>query len=261
MNGWARLVVALMLLAGVPVRAQSLTFDATTVGGPGSGAQNELFMPIGVASTAAVVVLHGCSGVEPHDRIWATQLAQWGYAALLVDSFRPRGFTEVCNRGRLVPAEAQARDAFDAAAYLRSRPDIPALHVGVIGFSHGGWAVLKAMLANVVRQPAEPPFTAAVAFYPGCDPPGSPIETDTLILIGDSEDWTPLARCKRWRDQVQTNGHTLQMKVYPGARHAFDAQAMPHYFAGHYIGQEPAAAGDALAETRAFFSACLGARP
>ena len=130
MNGWARLVVALMLLAGVPVRAQSLTFDATTVGGPGSGAQNELFMPIGVASTAAVVVLHGCSGVQPHDRIWATQLAQWGYAALLVDSFRPRGFTEVCNRGRLVPAEAQAREAFDAAAYLRSRPDIPSRHVG-----------------------------------------------------------------------------------------------------------------------------------
>ena len=130
MNGWARLVDALMLLAGVPVRAQSLTFDATTVGGPGSGAQNELFMPIGVASTAAVVMLHGCSGVQPHDRIWATQLAQRGYAALLVDSFRPRGFTEVCNRGRLVPAEAQARDAFDAAAYLRSRPDIPSLHVG-----------------------------------------------------------------------------------------------------------------------------------
>ncbi len=51
------------------------------------------------------------------------------------------------------------------------------------------------------------------------------------------------------------------MKVYPGARHAFDAQAMPHYFAGHYIGREPAAAGDALAETRAFFSARLVARP
>ncbi len=64
--------------------------------------------------------------------------------------------------------------------------------------------MLKAVLANVVRQPAEPPFTAAVAFYPGCDPPGSPLETDTLILIGDSDDWTPLLganagaiRCKR----------------------------------------------------------------
>jgi len=254
-------LIALMMLACAPVRAQSLAFDATTVGGPASGMRAELYMPTGVAATAAVVVLHGCSGVGPHYRVWAAQLAQWGYAALLVDSFRPRGFTEVCNRGSLVPPEVQARDAFDAAAYLRSRSDIRARRVGVIGFLHGGWAVLKAVLANVVRQAAEPPFTAAVAFYPGCDPPGAPLETDTLILIGDSDDWTPLARCKRWRDQVQTNGHTLQMKVYPGARHAFDAQAMPHYFAGHYIGREPAAAGDALAETRAFFSARLVARP
>ena len=31
------------------------------------------------------------------------RLADWGYAALLIDSFGPRGFQEVCNRGLLVP--------------------------------------------------------------------------------------------------------------------------------------------------------------
>ena len=45
---------------------------------------------------------------------------------------------------------------------------------------------------------------------------------------------------------------------YPGAHHAFDAEAPPHYFAGHYIGREPVAAADALTQTRAFFSARLG---
>ena len=255
------LICALMLLAGAPVRSQSLTFDATTVGAPGSGAPAELFMPVGAVPSAAVILLHGCSGVGLHYRIWAARLAGWGYPALLVDSFRPRGVAEVCNRGRLVPPEVQARDAFDAAHYLRIRPDILARRIGVIGFSHGGWAVLRAVLAGVVRRADETPFAAAVAFYPGCEPPGSPLETDTLILIGDSDDWTPFARCERWRDQVQTNGHTLQMKVYTGARHAFDAEAMPHYFAGHYVGREPAAAADALAETRAFFAARLEFRP
>jgi dienelactone hydrolase len=259
MNRLGIFIVAVAMLTGVPVRADSLAVDETTVGGPGSGARAELFMPANAAPTAAVVVLHGCNGVGPHDRVWAGQLARWGYAALLVDSFRPRGFTEVCNHGQLVPPEAQARDAFDAAVYLRTRPDIQAQRIGVIGFSHGGWAVLKAVLADVVLRADETPFAAAVALYPGCDPPGgAALETDTLILIGDNDDWTPVARCERWRDQVAPNGHNLQMKVYSGARHVFDALAMPHYFAGHYVGREPAAAVDARVETRNFFAARLG---
>ena len=118
--------------------------------------------------------------------------------------------------------------------------------------------MLKAVLAGLVRRPDEPAFAAAVAYYPGCDSPASPLETDTLILIGDADDWTPAARCARWRDAVQTNGHVLQMKTYPGARHAFDAPSPPHSFAGHYIGQDPAAMADSLAETHAFFSERLG---
>jgi dienelactone hydrolase len=97
-----------------------------------------------------------------------------------------------------------------------------------------------------------------VAFYPGCDPPGSPLETDTLILIGDADDWTPAARCARWRDMVQPNGHVLQMKVYPGAVHAFDGFAPLHVFGGHHVGRDPAAAADAVAETRAFLAGRLG---
>ena len=235
-----------------PVSAQ--VFDPAKVGPPLSNAPAELYLPPGTAPAGAVVVLHGCNGVGLHDREWARRLAGWGFAALLIDSFGPRGFREVCNRGRLVPPEAQARDAFDGAAYLRAAPEVRGARVGVIGFSHGGWAVLKAVLAGLVRQPGEPAFAAAVAYYPGCDPPTSALETDTLILIGDADDWTPPARCTRWRDTVQTNGHTLRMTTYPGARHAFDAPSPPHPFAGHYIGQDPAAMADSLAETRAFFS-------
>jgi dienelactone hydrolase len=254
------LSIAFLLLWAVarPVAAQ--VFDPGKVGPPASDSPAALYLPNGAAPAGAVVVLHGCNGVGWHDRGWAQRLAEWGYAALLIDSFRPRGFTEVCNRGLLVPPEAQARDAFDGAAYLRAAPAVRARHVGVIGFSHGGWAVLKAVLAGLVRRPGEPPFDAAVAYYPGCDsrdPPSAPLETDTLILIGDADDWTPATRCVRWRELVQTNGHVVQMKIYPGARHAFDAPSPPHYFAGHYIGQDPAARTDALAATRTFFDARL----
>jgi dienelactone hydrolase len=102
-------------------------------------------MPRGAGPFSALVVLHGCNGVGPHYRNWARQLAEWGYVALLVDSFRPRNVAEVCNHGMLVPPQLQAQDAFSAAEYLRSRGDIRAERVAVIGFSHGGWAVLKAV--------------------------------------------------------------------------------------------------------------------
>jgi dienelactone hydrolase len=229
-------------------------FDASTVGGPVSNKPAELFQPAGPGPFPAMVVLHGCDGVVPHYRIWARQLVTWGYLAILVDSFRPRGAQNVCNHGELIPATVQAADAFAAAAYLRGRPDVRADRIGVIGFSHGGWAVLKAVLAETVAADQARPFAAAVAFYPGCDPPGSPLATDTLILIGDADDWTPLRRCQRWRDMAQTNGHTLDMVVYPGALHGFDAPAMPHAYMGHNTGRDPAAADDALARTQRFLA-------
>ena len=176
-------------------------FDAAKIGPPLSNAPAGLYLQPGTAPAGAVVVLHGRNGVALHDREWARRLAGWGYAALLIDSFGPRGFREVGNRGRLVPPEAQARDAFDGTAYLRAAPEVSAARVGVIGFSHGGWAVLKAVLAGVVRQASEPAFAAAVAYYPGCDPLTSALETDTLILMGDADDWTsPLGEAE-WRSR------------------------------------------------------------
>jgi dienelactone hydrolase len=252
-----RLPLLVCLLAIMTAGGSARAFDPAKVGGPSSNMPGELYLPNAMPPVGSVVVLHGCDGIGPHYRDWARRLADWGYAALLIDSFRPRGLGVVCNHGELVPPEAQARDAFDGAAYLRAAPSIRAQHVGLIGFSHGGWAVLKAVLGGIVRRPDEPPFAAAVAYYPGCDardPPAHPLETDTLILIGDADDWTPLSHCARWRDEVRTSGHALRMVVYPGARHGFDAPLGLHYYAGHYVGQDPAALAASVIEVRGFFA-------
>jgi dienelactone hydrolase len=251
------LLLSVLLLGGASAETDPLLFDPSMVGGPASNAQAELSIPAGTGPFPAVVVLHGCDGVTRHARIWAQQLVAWGYVAIVVDSFRPRGVTTVCNHGMLVPPQLQAMDAFNAMDYLRTRPEIAGEPVGVIGFSHGGWAVLKAVLGDAVRPASAKPFAAAVAFYPGCDPPNSALQTDTLILIGEADDWTPVRRCTRWRDAVERYGHAVEMKTYPGALHAFDAPGPPRYYAGHYIGRDPEAAADAIAETRKFFDARL----
>jgi dienelactone hydrolase len=251
------LLVAVFLFCCESGATEPLTFDPSTVGGPASDAWAELFIPAKQGPFPAIVVLHGCDGVTRHARIWAQQLVGWGYAAIVVDSFRPRGATTVCNHGMLVPPQLQAMDAFNAADYLRTRAEVGGEPIGVIGFSHGGWAVLKAVLGDTVRQAGAKPFAAAVAFYPGCDPPHSPLQTDTLILIGEADDWTPVDRCARWRDAAERNSHSVHMKTYPGALHAFDTPAPPHHYVGHYIGRNPEAAADAMAETRKFLDARL----
>ena len=153
-----------------------------------------------------------------------------------------------------IDASTVGRPGSDAVAYLRTLPNVRADRIGVIGFSHGGWTVMESVLAGTVAQDGGRPFAAAVAYYPACPPPRSPLVTDTLILIGDADDWTPSARCERWRDMVQSNGHTLLMTVYPGVLHSFDAARPTRVYVGHRLGYDPAAATDAFARTRQFLA-------
>lgn len=256
-----RLTLALLLLAA-PAWAAPLTFDASTVGGPLSNRPGELYLPVGNGPFPGMVVLHGCDGIGRHYRQWARRLAAWGYATILVDSFRPRGVRNVCNHGMVVPPEEQAADAFAAAAYLRTLPMLRGDRIGVIGFSHGGWAVLKAVLADFASSLHGTPFAAAVAFYPGCSAPVSPLVTDTLILIGSDDDWTPPRRCERWRNAMPPDGHALQMIVYPGAVHGFEGPRSRGVYFGHQVGRDDAAAEAAIATTQQFLQQRLlpGAR-
>jgi dienelactone hydrolase len=235
-----------------PGSSGALAFNAATVGAPESRAMAELYRPDGAGPFPAIVVLHGCDGIALQYRDWARRLAAWGYVALLVDSFGPRHFTNICNRGWEVPPELRVQDALAAADYLRGLPDVRANRIGVIGFSHGGLTVLKSVLASDAGVQIAQPFAAAVAFYPGCQVPRSVLLTDTLILIGDADDWTPASRCAHWRNTVQKDGHTVEMVVYPGAAHGFDSQRPLHIYAGHVVGRNAAAAEDAIGRARVF---------
>ena len=162
----------------------------------------------------------------------------------------------MCNHGRDVPPEERAQDATAARDWLAGQDFVRAGQIGALGFSHGGWTVLKAVLAD---HAGPHPFAAAVAFYPGCQRPAAPLVTDTLILIGDADEWTPARFCIAWRQQVTMSGHTADITVYPGALHGFDTDRPPRRYAGHEVGGDPAAAA-AIAATHQFFEARLGGR-
>ncbi len=199
------------------------------------GAANyELLTPSAPGPFPAVVVMHGCDGINANTRRWAERLVGWGYAALIVDSFRSRGLSNVCNRGAILPPSVRAGDAIAARNYLRSLPNIAKGRIGLIGFSHGGWAALAAAGS----------FNAVVAFYPWCN---GRVPANALVLIGSADDWTPSQRCSG-----------ANLKVYSGATHAFDAPRGERTSYGHHMAYDAAAAGDAEDRTRRFLAARLG---
>ena len=61
---------------------------------------------------------------------WARWLTSEGYVALVLDSFTPRGVTNVCGTGRGPTTLDADADAFGALRYLRSLPFVDGERVG-----------------------------------------------------------------------------------------------------------------------------------
>jgi dienelactone hydrolase len=242
---------------------QPLTFDSRSAGGPDSGAAMQIWHPAGTGPFPAMLVLHGCGGVYDNTRTWASRLASWGYIAVIVDSLRPRRIKSVCNVGGTPTPKIRAQDAFNAATYLRTLPDVLPDRIGAIGFSHGGSTVLVAAhTSEVPTDRGGRPFAAIVAYYPGCGSKQQrlPVTTDVLILIGKDDDWSSAVDCQKFVDARAGLPHEPAIKVYPGALHDFDRGGLPSFNNDHYTGGNPEAAADSFVRTKAFLAERLQAK-
>lgn len=226
---------------------------------------------------AAIVMLHGCGGAYASDgglssrhQMWGEYLTGLGYAVLMLDSFTSRGLREICTvktAERTIREADRVGDAYAALAFVTARLKIDASRVALLGWSHGGGTVLTA----VGRQPAGAlPFKAMVAFYPGCTTRAKRADTfrahaPLLVLIGESDDWTPAAPCKALMDNAAARGEPVSIVVYPDAYHDFDSPglktlrvrsevpngARPGH--GVTVAPDPQAREDAMRQVRAFF--------
>jgi dienelactone hydrolase len=128
-----------------------------------------LARPAGDGPFPAIVVLHGCSGFSGAGSLQlADQLKDWGYVALMVDSFGPRGMTTACGGS----FTGQPGDAYAALRYLARRDFVDAARVAVLGNSMGGSSALYAVDRDLLAQYFTERFRAAVAYYPLRHPRG-----------------------------------------------------------------------------------------
>jgi dienelactone hydrolase len=208
-------------------------------------------------SKPAVVALHGCGGpYAERDGQWAAALAKAGHAVLLPDSFGSRGLESQCRvKDRTVRPERERRDdAIAAGAWLRAQPGVAPGGIVLMGWSNGGQTVLATAKDGIGLPPGL--FLRYVAFYPGCAAasrdeawrPAAPV----LALVGELDDWTPVAPCKILARRV---GPAFGLIIYPDAYHDFDApnravrvlSGLPNTLGGvARAGTNPAAREDAL---------------
>ncbi|MDR3367624.1 dienelactone hydrolase family protein [Rhodoferax sp.] len=193
-----------------------------------------LFKPANLGVHPAVVMLHGCGGaynrqgeLGARQRMWGEYLASHGYTALMLDSFSSRGIKEICTvkfGDRTLKEADRVGDAYAALAWLRRQRGVDAKRISLLGWSNGAGVTLEA-ISHEPKTGAV--FNAGVAFYPGCTSrnkradrfhPYAPL----LLLMGESDDWTPVAPCKALADTVASRGEPMQVVLYPDSYHDFD---------------------------------------
>jgi dienelactone hydrolase len=256
-----RVLFALLLLIGAmssTLAADTVTFMGTSTDPRGKSVvlTGKLTRPQGKGEFPAVVLLHGCGGIKSREDVWVKRLVKWGYVTLQVDSFTPRGHTNICSSVRIIPPETRAQDAHDARSYLGGLPFVDRNRIAVMGWSHGGWTTLHTISEKIRIEKRGDPFQAAVAFYPYCSISLEDLRGPLLILIGERDDWCPAAMCSNRMPSRKTANEVI-LKIYPGAYHGFDWKGKDFSYKGHRFLYDPAATNDAIVQVQNFFEKYL----
>jgi len=226
-----------------------------------------LAQPVGKGPFPAAVLLHGSGGFHASMLSWADRLSRWGYVALSVDSFSPRG-----RQGAGNVANEQAGDAFEALRHLAGMPQVRANAVALVGFSMGGSSTLTDLeQGSSIARLYPVTFRAGIAFYPQCAGFSGLMTVPTLILVGDLDDWTPAGDCADMVAGRNVIGLSRQpgdranvkLIVYPGAHHGFDIGDLAILpgggvtVQGHRLEYNETTTRDSAAQVRAFLDGTL----
>jgi dienelactone hydrolase len=261
-------IFAIWLIGSAAIAAENVSFKGTTKIATGDflTLTGKLTKPQGDGPFPAVVLMHGCRGIQKAYDDLADKLASWGYVALEVDSLGPRGVKETCTNPFQVAPYVRAQDAYDAKSYLSVLPFVDRNRIGLIGWSHGGVtalavvsassysAVVAAAKANLEPPKGWVPFRAAVAFYPFCGAQLDDTNTPLLILSGELDTWCPPALCQKNMPSGKTTNEVI-LKIYPGAYHGFDYEGVDMVMLNrHRVLYNPAAFADSIIKVKDFFA-------
>jgi carboxymethylenebutenolidase len=174
-----------------------------------------------------LIFLPGSAGWRPEYAQVAKSSADFGFVALAVDYYAETGHDNSHeDRLRMWPLwQATIRNA---VAYLQTLPSVASRHIGLVGYSRG--AFLAVSVASSV-----PAVTAVVDFFGGGSAATDSLEQEVrhfpplLILHGEADTVVPVESAYRLREAVIAHGGEVEMHLYPGAQHGFNAPWSPTY--------------------------------
>ena len=186
----------------------------------------KLFLPDRSGRLPVVIIVPGSSGVGNSAIEHAAALTSADIAVLVVDPFSARSVTStVANQGQFSFA-ASSYDVLAAVKYLSMLPEIDSTHIGALGYSRGGTAVIQAAvspLANAVLGQGIS-LRAVAAAWPWCgyqfeQPDTKP--SAIRFLVGDQDAWASPIQCQAYAALMKDRNPDVSIRVFRNAVHGF----------------------------------------
>ena len=154
----------------------------------------DLQLPVrGTGPFPAMVIMHSSRGIDNSIGNWAKTFNEIGVATFVVDSFTPRGLSEL-SADRLT-FSAGVVDSLRAFNILQRDARVDSRRIGVIGFSRGAIAAMDSGFnryrAAVLGQDAGK-FALHIVFHGGCAQYAKTTDSPILIFLGTNDDFNNL---------------------------------------------------------------------
>jgi carboxymethylenebutenolidase len=176
----------------------------------------------------AVVVIQEWWGLVPHVQEIVERFAKEGFLGIAPDLYHGKTATSPDEADRLkmeLDAERAEREIAGAGDYLLQHPDCTSKTYGVVGFCMGGG------LAQYTAS-REKRAGAAVSFYGRFKK--ATIHWDNLsapifLIYAENDRGVPAEEGRELEKKLKQLGKKVEMKIYPGANHAFFNDTSPNY--------------------------------
>ena len=173
-------------------------------------------------SIPAVIALYGAGGGVSGMERYAAMLAAEGFAVYLLHYFDRTG-TEFADKPAIMRNfPLWMKVLWDAISFVETQAQVDGGRIALLGFSLGAYLALA-------NSAIDPRVKAVVEFFGGM-----PKEMNlfmrrlcpVLILHGDADATVPVEEAYKLQRLMEKKTISYEIKVYPGAGHGFEDQAI-----------------------------------